>query len=68
MPPLGLGTLDRVASLGLPVVAIGGITPSSAAAVRDAGAWGVAAVRALWHATDPYAAAVALLAPWSGAA
>ena len=68
LPPLGLGTLDRVARLGLPVIAIGGITADTATAARDSGAWGVAAVRALWYAADPYAAAVSLLAPWSSAA
>ena len=67
-PPLGLATLERVAALGLPVIAIGGITAESAARVRDAGAWGVAAVRALWSAADPYAAAMSLLAPWSDSA
>jgi thiamine-phosphate pyrophosphorylase len=67
-PPLGLATLERVSALGCPVIAIGGITPATAAAVRDAGAWGVAAVRALWGAADPYAAAITLLAPWSDAA
>jgi len=65
VPPLGLATLERVAALGLPVIAIGGITAESASLVRDAGAWGVAAVRALWSAADPYAAALSLLAPWS---
>jgi thiamine-phosphate diphosphorylase len=68
MTPLGLGELERVSALGRPVIAIGGITAGSAASVRDAGAWGVAAIRALWAATEPYAAAMALLAPWSDAA
>ena len=36
------------------------------ARARDAGAYGVAAIRALWRATDPAAAALALLAPWAG--
>jgi len=67
-PPLGLGVLERVSTIGCPVIAIGGITAGTAAAVRDAGAWGVAAIRALWAADDPYAAAMALLAPWSDAA
>ncbi len=64
-PPLGLEVLERIAALRVPVIAIGGITPERAQSVRDAGAWGVAAIAALWHAADPYAAAVALLAPWS---
>jgi len=64
-PPLGLAILERVAALGLPVIAIGGISAESIASVRDAGAWGVASVRALWSAADPYAAAMSLLAPWN---
>lgn len=63
--PLGLEALEAVTALGCPVIAIGGITPERAPLVKDAGAWGVAAITALWHAADPYAAAVALLAPWS---
>jgi thiamine-phosphate pyrophosphorylase len=51
--------------LRLPVIAIGGIDPSTAAALRDEGAYGVAAITALWRAADPAAAALALLAPWS---
>ena len=51
--------------LGLPVIAIGGIDAQRVAEVRDAGAYGVAAIRALWWATDPAAAAVALVAPWT---
>jgi thiamine-phosphate diphosphorylase len=62
---LGLDVLGDVVALGIPVIAIGGITPERAQSVKDAGAWGVAAIRALWHAADPYATAMALLAPWS---
>jgi len=43
------------------VIAIGGITPERAAACRDAGAFGVAAISALWRAGDPAAAAEAFL-------
>jgi thiamine monophosphate synthase len=32
--------------------------------MREAGAYGVAAIGALWDASDPAAAALALLAPW----
>ena len=63
-PAAGLELIERLAPLGLPVVAIGGITPARVAAVRRAGAWGVAAVSALWLAPDTRAAARALLAPW----
>jgi thiamine-phosphate pyrophosphorylase len=45
----------------LPVVAIGGITPENAARVRSAGACGVAAISALFGATDPMLAARALI-------
>jgi len=67
-PARGLGFVREVAALGLPVIAIGGLTAQRAGEARDAGAWGVAAITALWHAEDPYAAALALLAPWTDAA
>ncbi len=62
--PAGLGLVRRAAATGLPVIAIGGVTPERAVAARDAGAWGVAAVRGLWQAPDPAAAALAYLVPW----
>src|SRR5215210_6974560 len=62
--PTGLGVVTEAVSLGRPVIAIGGITPERAHAVRDAGAYGVGAIRALWHAADPAEAAVAMLRPW----
>jgi len=62
--PLGLGALEEAARLGRPVVAIGGVTAERSAECQRAGAWGVAAIRALWDAADPYAAARALLSPW----
>ena len=62
--PLGLGAVERTAALGRPVIAIGGVTAERAAECRRAGAWGVAAIRALWDAADPYAAARELLVPW----
>jgi thiamine-phosphate diphosphorylase len=64
-PGAGLDLVRRTVALGLPVIAIGGIDASRAAEVRDEGAYGVAAIRALWWAPDPAAAALALLAPWS---
>ncbi len=63
-PAAGLTLLDDVVPLGLPVVAIGGITPDRARAAADAGAYGVAAISALWQARDAAAAAAALLTPW----
>jgi thiamine-phosphate pyrophosphorylase len=62
--PTGIDLLRRVVALGRPVIAIGGVTPARVAELAEAGAWGVAAIRALWHAADPAAAARALAAPW----
>ncbi len=59
--PLGLGSLSDVARLGLPVIAIGGVTPERARDVARAGAYGVAAIRAIWDAADPLESARALL-------
>jgi thiamine-phosphate pyrophosphorylase len=56
-PPLGCRTLAAAVRLGRPVVAIGGVTPQRVGEVRDAGAWGVAAIRALWDADQPAEAA-----------
>ena len=64
-PAVGLGLVRAVAALGRPVIAIGGIDAARAGDVRNAGAWGVAAIAALWRAPDPAAAALALLAPWA---
>jgi len=66
-PAAGLDLVRAAAALGRPVIAIGGIDASRAAEVRAAGAYGVAAIGALWRAADPAAAALALLAPWSEA-
>lgn len=37
----------------VPVLAIGGVTPERARAVRGAGGWGVAVIRGVWDAADP---------------
>ena len=60
----GPALVRAAAALGRPVIAIGGIDTARAVEMREAGAWGVAAIRALWDAADPAAAAMALLAPW----
>ena len=60
----GIGLLRAAAALGRPVIAIGGMDAARAAEVRAAGAYGIAAIGALWDADDPAAAALALLAPW----
>jgi thiamine-phosphate pyrophosphorylase len=63
-PGAGLALIERLARLGVPVIAIGGMTPERARLAREAGAWGVAAIGALWDAPDPAAAALAMLEPW----
>jgi thiamine-phosphate diphosphorylase len=65
-PGGGLSLITETAALGLPVIAIGGITAERAWQARDAGAYGVAAIGALWHAPDPAAATLAMLRPWMG--
>jgi thiamine-phosphate pyrophosphorylase len=59
--PLGLQGLREIAALGLPVIAIGGVTARNAGEVREAGAYGAAAIRALWDAAEPAAAARQML-------
>ena len=66
--PWGTAWLRELCGLGRPVLAIGGVTPARAPEVRDAGAWGAAAISSLWEAEDPAGAALALLAPWMEAA
>lgn len=52
--PIGLdGLAQVVAAVGIPVVAIGGIDPANAVAVRGAGAVGIAVIRAITGAADP---------------
>ena len=67
-PGLGLAALRDVSRGRRPVIAIGGITPASATELHRAGAYGLAAISALWDAVDPAAAATAMLAPWREAA
>ncbi|HYT71933.1 MAG TPA: thiamine phosphate synthase [Gemmatimonadales bacterium] len=55
--PLGVERLAEIAKLGLPVIAVGGVTPDRIAALRAAAVYGVAAIRALWDATEPAQAA-----------
>jgi thiamine-phosphate pyrophosphorylase len=58
--PVGLAALREAAALGLPLVALGGVTPARLDEVRAAGASGVAAIRAWLAAPDPAAAVRAL--------
>jgi thiamine-phosphate pyrophosphorylase len=61
-PPLGVSELAAAADCGVPVIAIGGITPDRVGGVYAAGAAGVAALGGVWRAADPVAALVAYLA------
>ncbi len=61
-PPIGLDALRAAVPLGLPLVALGGVTPGRAPELFAAGARGVAAIRAWLDAPDPAAAVRALLA------
>jgi thiamine-phosphate pyrophosphorylase len=58
--PTGFAALARLAPPGVPVLGIGGITASNVAAIIAAGANGVAAIGAIWDASDPEAAARAI--------
>ena len=58
----GTGLLAQVVSLGTPTYAIGGVTAAHAIEARTAGAWGVAAISAVWDAEQPYRAAMELIA------
>ena len=62
--PAGPELVTRTARLGVPVIAIGGVTSERVAELKDAGAYGVAAIRSLWQAADPAAATMAMLSPW----
>ncbi len=61
-PPVGLDALRGAAALGLPLVALGGIDAARATGAFEAGAAGVAVVRAWLAGADPAGAVRALLA------
>ena len=63
--PAGLGLIEALVSLGKPVFAIGGVTPERARLVHAAGAWGVAAISAIWAARRGADAAARLVEPWT---
>lgn len=60
----GLGRIREIAALGIPMIAIGGVTPERAAEARDTGAAGVATIRGVWDAPDPAAAVSEYLEHW----
>lgn len=65
LPPVGLDDLARAAALGLPVLALGGVTADRLPAIAAAGAAGIAAIGAFQdpsHAAALVAAAHRLLA------
>ena len=63
-PPLGIDALRQIVQLGLPVIAIGGVTIERVRELMAAGAYGVAAIRALWDAAEPRGAARSMLEAW----
>jgi thiamine-phosphate pyrophosphorylase len=70
--PVGLDALRTAAACGVPLLAIGGLTAADVPAINDAGARGLACIRAVMSAPDPAAAAAtvgrALAAPSGPAA
>jgi thiamine-phosphate pyrophosphorylase len=60
--PEGFAALARLAPEGCPVIGIGGITPTNARSVIDAGATGVAVIGAVLGASNPEVAARGLRA------
>lgn len=62
----GMGVRGLAAFAGLPLVAIGGVTPERVAELRDAGVRGVAAIRGVWDAPSPARAVRSYLKEWKG--
>ena len=55
----GAAFIGRLAAQGtVPILAIGGIRPEHVRTLRDAGAYGVAVIRGVWHASDAGAAVI----------
>jgi thiamine-phosphate diphosphorylase len=63
-PGAGVGLVSALAAGGATVIAIGGIRPEHVAALRAAGAAGVAVIRGVWDAPDPAAAVRRYLEMW----
>jgi len=51
----------------IPCIAIGGVRPANVGTLRDAGAWGVAAITGIWGAASAEAAATDYLSHYDGA-
>jgi thiamine-phosphate diphosphorylase len=60
-PGSGVELIRHCAALGKPVYAIGGVTAERVPDAMAAGAYGVAAIQALWSAPRPYTATMAML-------
>jgi thiamine-phosphate pyrophosphorylase len=58
--PVGVGALRAAATGRIPLLAIGGLTAGDVPEIRQAGAAGLACIRALMSAADPAAAATTL--------
>lgn len=67
-PALGFGSLRDAASLGVPVLALGGVDAGCAGDCRAAGAAGLAVMGGPMRAADPAAEARTLVAAWAAAA
>ncbi len=65
-PGSGLGLLEACAKIGPPCFAIGGVTVARAREAGEAGAWGIAAISALWEARRRYQRALELVAAVRG--
>jgi thiamine-phosphate pyrophosphorylase len=63
-PGAGLRSIESVSALGVPVVAIGGVTPERAGELRRAGAAGMAAIRGVWDAPSPADAVQRYIEAW----
>ncbi len=55
----GVAFIERLATVhAVPVIAIGGIRPEHVPSLEAAGAYGIAAIRGVWHASDAGAAVI----------
>jgi thiamine-phosphate pyrophosphorylase len=58
--------IREIASSGIRVIAIGGVTPQRAAEAREVGASGIAVIRGVWDAADSAEAVREYLEYWKG--